>query len=797
MAFRYLAPRSHRPTSLLFALVPLALATWGCDGMLSTRHPSVVDSSDGGVRPEDSPELKGGDAGMNSEEQGRSGEDSGRDNPEAGPEMGGGAELSVKPNQIEQSRFFACADPSAQAPSPSRLRRLNQLSWLRNTGRARLGSPAQENPLRHSVESPYSTYAAEDTLESALLSAYMDVVAEAAKPVVQGRYEERRGESYGDAWIYQEREALDIECMYDGTSRPDRACVERFTEVLLERGVFHRPASAEEIQDLSDFAERQLASERAGEREATLTRVVSGAWLMTGALFQSELGGQADAEGRRRLEPWEIAHAVGTALMTRRPGALPVRSTRNDEPYAGPRQGHMRDLYQAAEDGSIQDKAVLEALLRAHLTGVQLDERGEVTHIGGEDPERFDVRLETRTSYHRRGEYGLPEGVREFFVEYFDYANVLTDLKSDSSKTSKYWQIEGIHNPMYGAIVKGRNSLLKGENNEANHKEQLDDFIARVVAGDQEVLKGLLTDRTYWLMENDHAARRLKGANREFNRPAAERNVCQGYDSAEQCAQNEFEWFTKDLEYVNAPYGYDEVISKDGESRARRWVEMPEGERGGVLTHPTWLAAHGANFENDASAIYRGKWIVEHLLCGSIPDVPIAADAQLNPESVGESARFRIKEKTESNGYCLACHEVMNPLGYAFETYNHAGFVRVENHGEAQGSFGQAKFPTDVTFWKENYPQEPTWNYIPEALRGESVQGGMELSRALSESEQVRQCFVRHTFRYFMGRDEREQDACVLKAMDQSYEQNQGSFVEMLITLLTSDAFLYRADVPD
>lgn len=713
-------------------------------------------------------------------------------------DMGGGDEMprpgEHDPNELDQEALFASCQERSSLASPPRLRRLNQLGWLRNTGRARFKTPGAENPLRHDADAPYSTYASGDTLEADLLSAYLDIVGEASKPLVQRQTEEQPYMPYGAAWLYDKRQELGIECMYDGSAQPDATCQESFARTLLERAVYHRPPSQEEVDNLVQFASEELALEQAGERPATLERIISAAWLTTGALFQTELGeGVADAHGRRLLGPFEIAHAVGTALLVRRPGALPTRSTKwmNVQPYDAPVQGHMRDLYLAAEDGSIQDRDTLAALVRAHLSGVQYDADDMVTHIGGHDPERHDIRQEARETYVRRGEYGLLEGVREFFIEYFDYADVNTSLKTDSSKTSKYWQTPGIHDPMYGAIFRSRSSLLGGKRGEANHKEQLDEVIARTVVQDRDVLQNLLTTNTYWLFENDHAHYRMASAQSDWD---GSRNVCGGYASAQECAQNEFAWLTPELDYVNAPYGYDELISRG--DRDGHWIALPPTERSGVLTHPAWLAAHGANFENDASAIYRGKWIVEHLLCGVIPDVPIAADAQLNPESADKSARFRITEKTESSPYCLSCHEVMNPLGYAFETYNHAGFLRVENH-EQDANFGQSTIPQDITYWKQFFPSSPVKNFIPPELQGVTVQDGVALSTILSTSTRARQCFVRHTFRYFMGRPERPEDACTLIDMDQSYIDHGGSFNEMLVTLLTSDTFLYRTTLED
>ena len=62
----------------------------------------------------------------------------------------------------------------------------------------------------------------------------------------------------------------------------------------------------------------------------------------------------------------------------------------------------------------------------------------------------------------------------------------------------------------------------------------------------------------------------------------------------------------------------------------------------------------------------------------------------------------------------------------------------------------------------------------------------------LSRSERVKQVFVRHAFRYWMGRNETIDDAPVLQDAYQAYEASGGSMKALLLSLLTSDAFLYR-----
>jgi hypothetical protein len=68
----------------------------------------------------------------------------------------------------------------------------------------------------------------------------------------------------------------------------------------------------------------------------------------------------------------------------------------------------------------------------------------------------------------------------------------------------------------------------------------------------------------------------------------------------------------------------------------------------------------------------------------------------------------------------------------------------------------------------------------------------IEMIQKLAKRDRVRQVFVRHAFRYWMGRYETVNDAPVLQAAYRAYEENGGSMNALLESLLTSDAFLYR-----
>ena len=97
--------------------------------------------------------------------------------------------------------------------------------------------------------------------------------------------------------------------------------------------------------------------------------------------------------------------------------------------------------------------------------------------------------------------------------------------------------------------------------------------------------------------------------------------------------------------------------------------------RKGLLTHPAWLIAHAQNTETDP-VIRGGNGYAKNYWQARFPDVPITVDAVV-PEDHHMTLRSRLANVTETT-YCWKCHELMNPLGYALESYDDFGRFRTE-----------------------------------------------------------------------------------------------------------------------
>ncbi len=69
------------------------------------------------------------------------------------------------------------------------------------------------------------------------------------------------------------------------------------------------------------------------------------------------------------------------------------------------------------------------------------------------------------------------------------------------------------------------------------------------------------------------------------------------------------------------------------------------------------------------------------------------------------------------------------------------------------------------------------------------VENAIEFMRKLAQSEVVEQVFVRHVFRYFMGRNETLGDAETLRRAHAAYRENRGSMNALIVSLLSSESF--------
>ena len=511
--------------------------------------------------------------------------------------------------------------------------------------------------------------------------------------------------------------------------------------------VTFRPPTEKEAADYLQIVKNSI--DKVGKKDGAIMGL-SAIFLDRDALFRPELAaaGKPDPHGRVMLQDWELGLAVNHALSYIQPDA------------------QLR-------------KAIAEGRMRTRE-----DVRREVTRMLADDSLR------------------KPRVLR-FFRDFFDY-----DLGGYICKDNAALARTGVStrgNSHYRAMFDATAST--------------DRLIELILEKDKDVLKELLTtqqivaagnDRTYFGRKNNPeeraaAAAAIKKANEAVEKKeAAELAVIEKEiatltaavkaDPDDRSAKKKLDQQKKALtaakrrisnakkrrgsgntNVTQANLKGSKIFARvsrrsfgNGSMRPDRTLATaPDGQRLGLLTHPSWLVSHSDAMDNHA--ILRGRWVRERLLGGGIPDVPITVDAML-PDEPNTTLRSRMRVTREA--YCWTCHEKMDPLGLPFEMYNHAGLFRT----------------TEL-----NNPVDTTGAIIDSGdpdLDG-PVKNAIEMIDKLAKSDHVEQVFVRHAFRFWMGRNETINDGPVLQDAYRAYREN-GSMKALITSLVTSDAFLYR-----
>lgn len=262
--------------------------------------------------------------------------------------------------------------------------------------------------------------------------------------------------------------------------------------------------------------------------------------------------------------------------------------------------------------------------------------------------------------------------------------------------------------------------------------DDADTLVLSVLAEDRDVLKRLLTTTDYFV---------------NYGGPGK---------LAQERPDRRQQWY---YEIYNLPRAWDAAESQP--------VRLPGVQRSGMLTHPAWLFSFSDSEKNQA--IQRGRWVQMKLLGGTVPDVPIGVNAQLPDDA---NMTLRQKMKVTSDEYCWRCHERMDNLGLPFEQYDDIGTYRTQELERPVVASGLIDVGVDEVDGAYDDP--------------------FAMLKVLAESRYVQQVFVRHAFRYWMGRNETLDDAPTLIAAEKAYHESGGSMKSLVGALLVSDSFLYR-----
>lgn len=137
-------------------------------------------------------------------------------------------------------------------------------------------------------------------------------------------------------------------------------------------------------------------------------------------------------------------------------------------------------------------------------------------------------------------------------------------------------------------------------------------------------------------------------------------------------------------------YGIEGIVG--GEMQR---ITLPEDSiRGGLITQAAILklTANGTS----TSPIPRGNFVLEHLLGTGVPPPPPGIPG-LEPDTRGTTTIREQLEAHRANPTCFACHQLIDPPGFALESFDPIGEVRTTYYN------GRAVDPSGVTVTGDSF----------------------------------------------------------------------------------------------
>ncbi len=234
--------------------------------------------------------------------------------------------------------------------------------------------------------------------------------------------------------------------------------------------------------------------------------------------------------------------------------------------------------------------------------------------------------------------------------------------------------------------------------------------------------------------------------------------------------------FTAPVAFASGPlfshYGLKDPGGTAGPDGSKRVAADPK-QRRGILTTAAVMSVTGS--PNQSNPVLRGQMVRSAVLCQELPSPPANVNTSLPAIDPKVTTRERFRQHRQ-DPTCAGCHQLLDPVGLAFENYDLVGRYRTMdgvNSIDATGEFLTG--PADLA---------GTFN------------GAIELMEKLTSSQSVKECLATQWTQFALGRPLGADDACALSQASQAFNAAGGDLRELVVAVAKSDGFRYRKVQP-
>jgi len=193
-----------------------------------------------------------------------------------------------------------------------------------------------------------------------------------------------------------------------------------------------------------------------------------------------------------------------------------------------------------------------------------------------------------------------------------------------------------------------------------------------------------------------------------------------------------------------------------------------DSPRAGMLTSAGFLAVNA--HKTQTSPTHRGRFVRIQLLCEDVPPPPDGVDTSLpvpDPDAPPQTLRERLEIHRESPA-CVVCHELMDPIGFAFENFDAIGAYReIDEQG----------LPSDSVT----------------EVEGTQVSTGAELGAVIAQLPKAGDCIAKRFYEHAGAHLVQLGEKAAVQELIDGFVASDYDFRSLVVALVVNDGFRYAS----
>ena len=188
-----------------------------------------------------------------------------------------------------------------------------------------------------------------------------------------------------------------------------------------------------------------------------------------------------------------------------------------------------------------------------------------------------------------------------------------------------------------------------------------------------------------------------------------------------------------------------------------------EGRTGaGVLTTAAFLTL--TSNTTRTSPVRRGHWVVSNIMCEKPPPPPDGVEQEFDQSEEADTVPEQLAAH-RANPACASCHDQLDPIGIALESFNAVGLSR--------SAYDDG---TPIT----------TAGELPGVGEFKNVAA---LASALAAQARTHRCMVQKAFTYALGRATQANDWPFIEPVEASFAAGEYQFADLVVGIVLSEPF--------